>query len=70
MSINTFAFPRGIPIRRLLLTGLIVILGIAVTTGFVWMQTDQVIAPPFLRLMDVTWRLASTGTPFWAAPFI
>jgi len=63
MSINTSASPRGIPSRRMLLTGLIVILGIAVTTGFVWMQTDQVIAPPGLRLMDMLWRLLICRCP-------
>ena len=70
MSTNTSAFLKKIPKRRVLLIGLLIILGIVVTAGFVWFLTDHVIAPPFLRLMDVTWRLASTGSPFWAAPFI
>ena len=37
MSTNTSVSPKVFPIRRLLVTGLIIILGIAVTTGFVWM---------------------------------
>jgi len=57
MSTNTSAAQKVIPTRRMLLTGLIVILGIAVTAGFVWMQTDHVIAPPGLRLMNELWTL-------------
>jgi len=57
MSTNTSASPKVIPIRRVLVIGLMIILGIAVTTGFVWMQTDHVIAPPGLRLMDQLWTL-------------
>lgn len=56
MSINTSAAPKGIPIRRLPVIGLMIILAIAVTTGFVWIQTDHVIAPPGLRLLDGLWR--------------
>ena len=55
MSTNTSASPKVIPIHRLLVAGLIIILGIAVTTGFVWIQTDHVIAPPGLRLMHELW---------------
>jgi hypothetical protein len=57
MSINTSASPKGIPNRRVLVIGLMILLGIAITTGFVWMQTDHVIAPPSLRLMDELWTL-------------
>jgi hypothetical protein len=57
MSTTTSASPKGILIRRVLLTGLMIILAIAVTTGFVWMQTDHIIAPPGLRLMDELWTL-------------
>jgi len=56
MSTNTSVAPKIIPIRRVLVIGLIIILSIAVTTGFVWMQTDHVIAPPGLRLIDAYWR--------------
>ena len=57
MSTNTSASPKVIPIRRVLVIGLIILLGIIVTTGFIWMQTDPVIAPPGLRLMDQLWIL-------------
>jgi hypothetical protein len=57
MSTNTSASPKGIPIRRVLVLGLLIILVIAVTTGFVWVQTDHTIAPPGLRLMDDLWTL-------------
>lgn len=56
MSTNLSAANKLIPSRRVLLTGLIVILGITATAAFVWMQTDHVIAPPGLRLMDAYWR--------------
>lgn len=57
MSTNISAALKVLPIRRALLTGLIVLLGIAATAAFIWMQTDHVIAPPGLRLMDELWRL-------------
>lgn len=57
MLTNTFAFSKGFLIRRVLVTGLILFLGIALTTGSVWIQTDQCVAPPALRLMDELWRL-------------
>jgi hypothetical protein len=56
MSTNSSDAQKVTPNRNLLLIGLIVLLAIAVTTGFVWMQTDHVIAPPDLRLMDSYWR--------------
>ena len=56
MSTTTAAVQKIAPSRRMLLTGLILILGLAVTTGFALMQTDHVIAPPGLRLMDTYWR--------------
>lgn len=68
MSINTSASPKVIPIRRILVIGLIIILGIAVTTGFVWMQTDHVIAPPGLRLMYGLWRLFVCRCPLIGGP--
>ena len=33
------------------------ILILVVSTGFVWMASDQVIAPPVVRTMDILWRL-------------
>jgi nitrate reductase NapE component len=57
MSTNTSVSPKVFPTRRVLVTGLMIILAIAVTTGFVWMHTDHIIAPPGLRLMDELWTL-------------
>ena len=42
---------------RMLFLGMIVALVVVMTTGFIWMQTDQVIAPPGLRIMDGLWRM-------------
>ncbi len=30
---------------------------LVISTGFVWMATDQVIAPPITRTLDLLWRL-------------
>jgi len=57
MSTITSSSPKSILSRRVLVTGLMIILSIAVLTGYVWIQTDHVIAPPGLRLMDGLWRL-------------
>ena len=57
MSTNTFIDTKVIRIRHMVVIGLMIMLGIAVTTGFAWMQTDQVIAPPGLRIMDWLWRV-------------
>ena len=46
-----------IPAGRALTIGLIAITTIAATTGFDWMQTDQIIAPPGLRVLDWLWRV-------------
>jgi hypothetical protein len=70
MSTNTSVSPKVFPIRRVLVTGLIIILGIAVTTGFVWIQTDHVIAPPGLRLMDGLWRFFICRCPVFPNLFI
>lgn len=56
MSASPSSYPKVILSRRMVLIGLIVILGAIVTTGFVWLQTDHVIAPPGLRMMDWFWR--------------
>ncbi|MEO5886150.1 MAG: hypothetical protein ABIQ77_00665 [Anaerolineales bacterium] len=50
-------FLKVLTAKRALVIWLIVILGIAVSTGFIWIQTDQVIAPPSLRLLDWLWRV-------------
>jgi hypothetical protein len=33
------------------------VLILVISTGFVWMATDQTIAPPIVRTMDLLWRL-------------
>jgi hypothetical protein len=40
--------------RKLKLLGILILL---VSTGFVWLATDQTIAPPIVRTMDLFWRL-------------
>jgi hypothetical protein len=40
---------------RILILGMIIAMAFAMTIGFVWMQTDQVIAPPGLRIMNWLW---------------
>lgn len=68
MSIKTSTSPKVIPIRRMLLTGLIIILGFAITAGYVWIQTDHVIAPPVLRLIEGIWRLFIYRHPLLGGP--
>ena len=46
-----------IHVRRLLAIGPIAILVLVVTTGFIWMETDHVIAPPGLRMADWLWSV-------------
>ena len=57
MSITSLTDLKFIMLRRWLMIGAITILGLAVTTGFVWLRTDQAIAPPTIRVMDWLWRL-------------
>lgn len=57
MSTKIFTLSKVIRSDRAVLIWLMIILGIAVLAGVVWMQADQVIAPPGLRLMDGLWRL-------------
>jgi hypothetical protein len=57
MSINTSASSKGIPRRRMLVISLMIILGIAVTAGFVWIRTGHAIAPPGLMLVADLWKL-------------
>jgi hypothetical protein len=69
MSTNTTsASPIRIPIRRVLVLGLMILLGIAITTGFAWIQTDHVIAPPGLRLIEGLWRLFVCRCPLLDSP--
>ena len=55
MPTTTSTYHKVIQKRPVLIIGLIIILGIAITTGFVWMQTDNVIAPPGLRVLHWLW---------------
>ena len=57
MSAKIQAYLNVIPFGRVLTIGLILIPMMAMTTGFVWMQTDQLIAPPGLRVLDWLWRV-------------
>lgn len=57
MSAQIHFYLKVVPASRGLVIGLIVILAIAATTGFVWMQSDPVIAPPGLRVLDRLWRV-------------
>ena len=47
MLMNRF-FLKGLPARRMFGMALILILAIAVTSGFIHIQKDQFIAPPAL----------------------
>ena len=57
MSTTSFTSPKVSPTQRVLLTLLLGFVGMVVTAGFIWMQTDQVIAPPGLRVLDWLWRV-------------
>jgi hypothetical protein len=63
MLINRF-FLKGLPARRVFGMALILILAIAVTLGFIHIQTDQVIAPPALRVLDWVWSVFVCRCPF------
>ncbi len=63
MSTTSLITSKLIPARRLLMIVVITILGLALTTGFVWLQTDNVIAPPYIRVMDWLWRAFVCGCP-------
>jgi hypothetical protein len=63
MSVNIHAYLKTIPVSRAFVIGLILILGIAVTTSFVWIQTDHLIAPPGVRVLDWLWRAFACRCP-------
>jgi hypothetical protein len=54
-------FSKIMPARQAHVIRLIVIVAIAVTTGFIRIQTDQVIAPPGWRVLDWLWRVFICG---------
>jgi hypothetical protein len=57
-------FLKGLPASRMFGMALILILAIAVTSGFIRIQTDQVIAPPGVRVLDWLWRVFVCRCPF------
>lgn len=56
MSTNELNYPKVIYLRHVFVIGLLIILGISVTTGFAWLQTDRVIAPPAFRVIEAYWK--------------
>jgi len=54
MSTTTRTYAKIVPSRRALAIALIAFLIIAVTAGYIWIMTDQVIAPPMdpLSMVD------------------
>lgn len=50
-------FLKDMPAGQVFGIALILILAITVTSGFIPIQTDQVIAPPGLRVLDWLWRV-------------
>ena len=56
MSTNDLPYQKVVHSRRMLVIGLAVILGIAVTTGFAWLQTNHVILPPAFRVIEAYWK--------------
>ena len=54
MSITTRTYAKIVPSRRALAIALIAFLIIAVSAGYIWIMTDQVIAPPMDSLSLVT----------------
>lgn len=64
MSTITSTILKGRLNRRMLVTGMLIVLGVAVTTGFVWIQTDHSIAPPGLRIMSWLWSVFVCHCPF------
>ena len=50
-------FLKVMPASRAIGMALILLLAIAVISGFIRIQTDHVIAPPGLRVLDGLWKL-------------
>ncbi len=57
MSAQIFVDLKAIFTSRALGLGLIVILIVIGITSLVWIQMDQVIAPPKLRILDWLWKV-------------
>jgi len=58
MSVQLKNFLKMTVSNRLFVIGLIVLMTLLATSGFVWMQTEHTIAPPGLRIMATLWRLS------------
>jgi hypothetical protein len=56
MSTTINSYPKVIPSRRTLIIVVIAFVSIALAAGFIWIMTDQTIAPPGLRILDFLWR--------------
>ena len=57
MSAQIFIDLKAIFTSRALGLGLTVVLIVIVITSLVWIQADQVIAPPELRILDWLWKV-------------
>jgi hypothetical protein len=57
-------FLKVMPASRVFGMTLILILAIVLTSGFIHIQTDPVIAPPRLQLLDWLWRVFVCRCPF------
>jgi len=57
MTAQANNFPKKLMINPYYAVGLVLLLVIVFAIGYVWLQTDQQIAPPWLRIMDGLWRL-------------
>jgi hypothetical protein len=52
-----YMYLKAPAIRRVLMIGLLLMMAFAATTGFVWVETNPVIAPPGLRMLTWFWSL-------------
>ena len=57
MATQIHSSPKDVTINGKFVIGLIILLAIVLVIGYAWLQTDQVIAPPGLRILDKLWRL-------------
>jgi len=49
--------PKGFIANRKIVVLLVILLAVLLTSGFVWLQTDHVIAPPGLRIVNGLWQV-------------
>jgi hypothetical protein len=57
MTKQTHGLPNTMLINRTFVVALLILMALLLAMGYVWIQTDQVIAPPGMRVMDGLWRL-------------